>query len=309
MPLPYPLNPLGITVREELPLTFTALEASTVKLTTTGSPTVAGLHYRIGTSGPWIAYSVGTEIPLAAGRKVQFLNLANTLSYNDANYYHFDITGKVNATGDLMSLLNWSATCQNYCFINLFRDNDALLSAPEISAVTLASNCLRSMFAGCTLMTSAARIYAATAYTNCCYQMYDGCSSLTNVPAPFPFDTMAAACCYAMFRNCTSLKTFPQISATFANHCCNSMFYGDTALEKIHIATPELQAYSCYQMAVNCSSLAEIEVDFTDWNAANSSTAGWLSGAAASGTFIKPSALPEEYGPNRIPTGWTVINK
>ena len=56
------------------------------------------------------------------------------------------------------------------------------------------------------------------------------------------------------------------------------------------------------------SSLSEIEVAFTSWPTSNA-TENWLSGVAASGTFIKPSTLPEEYGVSRIPEGWIVIDK
>ena len=33
---------------------------------------------------------------------------------------------------------------------------------------------------------------------------------------------------------------------------------------------------------------------------------GWVDGVAPTGTFVCPKALPEEYGPQRIPQGWRV---
>ena len=72
--IPSKLNPMGINLTENLPLTLTAQQAnSTVKLTATGSPTVSGLHYRLGKSGLWIPYTIGYTITLAhIGDCVQF---------------------------------------------------------------------------------------------------------------------------------------------------------------------------------------------------------------------------------------------
>lgn len=51
--------------------------------------------------------------------------------------------------------------------------------------------------------------------------------------------------------------------------------------------------------------LTEIRVHFTSWSDA---TDWWVYRVASTGTFYKPSALPEEYGESRIPEGWTVVN-
>jgi hypothetical protein len=58
-----------------------------------------------------------------------------------------------------------------------------------------------------------------------------------------------------------------------------------------------------------CTKLSSIEVSFTSWTQATNSTVDWVGGVASSGTFTKPAALATEYGANRIPTGWTVIDK
>lgn len=55
----------------------------------------------------------------------------------------------------------------------------------------------------------------------------------------------------------------------------------------------------------NCNKMNYIEVTFTEWGTPNV----WVQSVASSGIFVKPSSLPEEYGNNRIPSGWTVINK
>jgi len=61
-------------------------------------------------------------------------------------------------------------------------------------------------------------------------------------------------------------------------------------------------------MFYGCTKLSSIEVSFTSWTKATNQTYNWVYGVASSGTFTKPTALAEEYGTSRIPTGWTVVN-
>jgi hypothetical protein len=66
----------------------------------------------------------------------------------------------------------------------------------------------------------------------------------------------------------------------------------------------------CYMsMFSDCSSLTKIMASHTVWTPPAYATYTWVTGVPKnSGTFYKPSALPLEYGSNRIPEGWTVIN-
>ena len=88
-------------------------------------------------------------------------------------------------------------------------------------------------------------------------------------------------CYYNMFRECTGLTSAPELPATtLASSCYYNMFYG-------------------------CTKLSLIKVHFTAWG---SQTSKWVSNVASTGTFYKPSALPDEFSTDRIPTGWTVVN-
>lgn len=58
-------------------------------------------------------------------------------------------------------------------------------------------------------------------------------------------------------------------------------------------------------MFYNCSSLAQISANFSAWSPTNATT-GWVANVSATGDFYCPAALPETYGNNAIPTGWTV---
>ena len=93
--------------------------------------------------------------------------------------------------------------------------------------------------------------------------------------------TLATSCYLGMFRGCTGLTSAPELPATtLAGSCYRNMFYG-------------------------CTKLSLIKVHFTAWG---TQTSAWVSNVPSTGTFYKPSALPDEFSADRIPTGWTVVN-
>ena len=104
----------------------------------------------------------------------------------------------------------------------------------------------------------------------------------------------------------TSLISFDLEHTTLAEYCYDGMFYGCTGLT----SAPELPATklaaSCYKgMFSGCTNISLIKVHFTAWG---TQTSGWVSNVPSTGTFYKPSALPDEFSTDRIPTGWTVVN-
>lgn len=121
---------------------------------------------------------------------------------------------------------------------------------------------------------------STTLAQGCYYWMYWGCSELLS-SSPLPASVVPAYGYYQMYGNCTKLQRAPELYATdiSAQSCCERMFNG-------------------------CSSLNYIKVLFTQWG----STERWVSNTALEGTFEKPCALPEEYGINKIPNGWTVVD-
>ena len=144
--------------------------------------------------------------------------------------------------------------------------------------------CFRSLFASCTSLTTAPALPATTLATWCYNSMFAYCTKLTTAPA-LPATTLAANCYREMFRGCTSLTTAPALPATtLATQCYYFTFEG-------------------------CTKLSSIEVSFTSWTQAWDQTGGWVGDVASSGTFTKPTALPEVFGVHNIPTGWTVVNK
>ena len=150
----------------------------------------------------------------------------------------------------------------------------------DLEQTTLAKYCYYGMFRGCTGITSAPELPATTLATYCYAYMFSGCTGLTSAPE-LPATTLSSNCYQSMFSGCTGLTSAPELPATtLAGSCYKSMFHG-------------------------CTNLSLIKVHFTAWG---SQTSGWVDGVSTAGTFYKPTALLEEYGTAKIPTGWTVVN-
>ena len=281
--IPYRMNPLGISVNEILPLTFTALSAgSTVTLNANGSPTVSGLHYRLGKSGTWLSYTPGSTITLAAvGDSAQFWNSESALSNSSSNYVQFAMTGQIAAKGNIQSLLNWSESCPNYCFYQMFYNCGPLVSAPDLPAMQLGDYCYSGMFRA---------------------------TSITALP-DLPAKTLKFACYNLLAYQCQNMVSAPMIAGITPATSCMANAFNGSGITAAHIRLQTLTDYALTLTFSGCSALNRIEVDFTSWGNIATATQNWVQNVAESGTFIKPAALPEEYGVDRIPTGWTVVNK
>ena len=118
---------------------------------------------------------------------------------------------------------------------------------------------------------------------------------------------LVTACYRDMFHGCTGLTSAPELPATtLARLCYNNMFYECTGLTSAPELPATTLAASCYSsMFYYCVQISLIKVHFTAWG---SQTSKWVSNVASTGTFYKPSVLPDEFSEDRIPTGWTVVN-
>ena len=270
-------------------LCFTAEKSvSTVAMTVKGTPT-KGQAFETSIDGTnWSVFTPGTTtITLAnAGDKVYFRGDNTTVSESPSIYYKFVMSGKIAASGNIMSLLD--KTCQsttisnNYCYYSMFNGCTSLTTAPALPATTLASNCYDYMFIGCKSLTTAPALPATTLASNCYHCMFRGCTSLTTVPAlpattlasdcysymfsgctslttapALPVTTLASGCYYSMFGDCTSLTTAPALPATtLANSCYGCMFYCCTSLTTAPALPATTLAAYCYENMFNgCTSL------------------------------------------------------
>ena len=118
------------------PLTFTAKAASNIVLSTVGTPYTTTLQYSKN-GGTWTNYTSNKLISLANGETVAFSGANDQFNKNTSNYYRFQITGSVEAYGNIQSLMNWSTSCALACYRNLFSGCTALVKAPLLAATTV----------------------------------------------------------------------------------------------------------------------------------------------------------------------------
>jgi len=96
-----------------------------------------------------------------------------------------------------------------------------------------------------------------------------------------PATTLAVYCCGSMFKDCTSLTTAPELPATtLSGSCYQFMFKGCTHLNYVKMLATDISAIGCLS--------------------------DWLSGVAATGTFVKADGVEIPSGSSGIPSGWTV---
>ncbi len=255
-----------------------------------------------------------------------------------SDHTQFKMTGKIAVSGNCNALWdynNLAAPLKKYCGYYMFYNCTSLITAPELPATALASNCYQDMFFGCTSLTTSPGLPATTLASNCYYAMFYGCTSLTSAPE-LPATTLANYCYFYMFRNCTSLTTAPELPATIlSDYCYQYMFYGCTSLTtapELHATAltsncyyamfrdctslttaPELPAITlanyCYNsMFRGCSRLNYIKCLAINGINQNNSTTNWVSGVASSGTFVKHTEAANWLtdSVDGIPTGWVV---
>ena len=168
------------------PLTFKATQdGSTIKLTKSGSPTGT---FQMSTDGGknWVDYTIDDVIRLNIGDEVSFrTKTTRTSNQSDVKYFRFNMTGKIEAWHNVMSLYrtnNFATanTAVSYAFYMLFYGCTSLTKAPVLPATTLTLGCYAYMFFRCSL-TKAPELPATTLVNTCYMSMFSGCQSLKEV--------------------------------------------------------------------------------------------------------------------------------
>ena len=170
------------------PLTFKATQdGSTVKLSKTSSLYDTFQTSRDG-GNTWEDYTIDTAITLNIGDEVAFRAKSDrtTGQVGYYYYYYFQMTGKIEAWHNVMSLYrtNDFSTYKNvgsYAFFRLFKGCTSLVKAPALPATTIGSYCYNNMFEGCQSLTKAPELPATTLPNYCYGGMFSGCRSLKEV--------------------------------------------------------------------------------------------------------------------------------
>ena len=321
--------------RDYLCFTISCPDSSTFSYTYgTSLTTTKKLYYKIN-DGEWLELYGGNNYNINNNDKLYLKSDDDVpmCASNGSRYIVFgnEIT-RVDISGNIMSLMNFSDTLPEYCFRGLFIGTQhltdasklilpnivsnncyeqmfynckSLTTAPELPATTLANNCYQWMFYNCTSLTQAPALPATTLANSCYYGMFKGCTSLTATPA-LPVTTLANQCYYEMFDGCTSLVNAPALPATtMVSRCYYSMFSGCTSLT----TAPELPATTlaeyCYcKMFNGCINLNYVKAMFTD--SPGPYLMMWLYNVSSTGTFVKNAAATWTNDEVNIPTGWTV---
>lgn len=140
------------------------------------------------------------------------------------------------------------------------------------------------LFDGCNKMLSSENLQLpATSLQNYCYQfMFSSCTNMTKTVKVLPAMNLKSNCYTRMYNYCPKLESAPLLPFT------------------------TLVTSSCNYMFTNCGKLAYVKAMFLT-EPSTSYTNSWLSGVAASGTFVKNAAAEWDVrGSSGIPTGWTV---
>lgn len=316
---------------KKTPLTFEAVEAGTVSIV---NPLGLTIEYNKN-GGSWTSANTNPiNIDVAASDKVQFRGDNSCYWGTGAGGEtptRFTTTGRCYVYGNVMSLVHASdfptnnALTDEFALAYLFAaptdnpyrfysDNTTILSHGEnnlaLPATSVPGSGYAYMFAGCKGLTRTPQLPATTLGLGCYHQMFADCTGLTSV-TELPAETLSTMCYSNMFTNCSSLTEAPSLPATtLVEGCYFGMFEGCTSLVETPQLFAETLATDSYAYMFNgCSSLNKVSCFATDLSAERC-TQEWLSGVAATGTFVKPADVTDwTLGSSGIPEGWTADNR
>ena len=294
-------------------LQFTAVDGdATISMSGSASVNVAYSFDRYTWRNLETPYSHST-VTVPNGRTVYISgNNTNGFSTSTSSYKKFNITGTVEANGNIQSLL-YGRTFDNltipsnYCLYNLFFNCTGLTTPPQLPATTLTKYCYSNMFRACTNLTYAPTLPATIMEEDCYYSMFFGCRSLTASPE-LPSINLANGCYAFMFDSCTSLTSAPQLPATtLKSNCYGYMFEDCTSLTTAPVLPAETLSDYCYQWMFNrCTNLNYIKMMATDISDIYCLD-DWTRNVASNGTFVKNiNATWDVRGDDGVPNNWTI---
>lgn len=172
------------------------------------------LEYRTNTNGIWRDYVIGTQINLTnIGDWIEIRNKGKQIitdEYVVNKNYNFAMTGKIQASGNIMYLIDKSGEALKvdgiYPFYGLFQNCSSLITAPELPATTLSASCYGFMFHSCSNLLTPPKELPATILTDGAYNvMFHSCVSLNKVPE-IKAITLKGYSMNGMFSDCSALK-------------------------------------------------------------------------------------------------------
>lgn len=154
----------------------------------------------------------------------------------------FSFTGtSIKCGGNIETLLDYEKANQNIhptmskgCFIMLFADCTALISAPKLPALILSEECYAGMFYHCTSLILPPALPATSLAYGCYYQMFGGCTSLRAI-SELPATNIPSDAYYKMLVNCPeylfATRPVEDCSVPVASYVTSSSSQGSHAFD------------------------------------------------------------------------------
>ncbi len=241
-------------------LTFTA-EMDEAEFQITGNPNV---EYSLDDGATWTAMKAFQRVILEHEGDKALLRGENPNGFNqgNTNYVSFSLSGRIAASGSVMSLIDGvgesTVIPNDYCFYGLFYDCYGLTQAPELPATELKRACYMKMFYRCSNLTQTPELPAEKLATECYSEMFSSCRRLAQAPK-LPALALASYCYGSMFESCESLKQAPELPAVdMKGGCYDHMFFRCTSLTQVPELPATVLSDACYQsMFQECTSLTQ----------------------------------------------------
>lgn len=262
----------GGKAEEYIPyITFTAEGEQIFKMITKANEfehyDISGLEYSVNNNDVWKEVVENEEVTFGGNKGTLRLRGKNSAGTAKDNWNYATITFdkpdvKVACTGDIRTLLDYESyktvKTDQARFRSLFEYCEAMTTAPDLPAETLAEDCYSYMFDGCTSLKIAPKLPATTLSGSCYYGMFSGCTALETAPT-LSAETLKTFCYGYMFQGCTSLKTAPELRATqLILGCYEGMFRG-CSLESAPKLPATKLAQKCYAyMFQDCKNLSSV---------------------------------------------------
>ncbi|MBO4529929.1 MAG: T9SS type A sorting domain-containing protein [Paludibacteraceae bacterium] len=211
----------------------------------------------------WSALAPGEPVLMDRGDEAMLRgNNPNGFSQSWSSYSNFSMTGKIAASGSVMSLVDgkgMSTVIPNgHCFCRLFEGCKALRRFPELPATTLKESCYKAMFKGCEYADYAPVLPATTMADSCYASMFEGCEDMNVAPA-LPATELAVGCYSSMFEICYVLAQTPKLPATeLAEGCYSRMFLGCEGLMQAPALPAMTLEKGCYERMFAGTGLARV---------------------------------------------------
>ena len=265
---------------------------------------ISGLEYSVNNNDVWKKVVENEEVTFGGNNgtlRLRGKNSAGTAkdSWNYATITFDKPDVKVACTGDIRTLLDYESyktvKTDQARFRSLFENCEAMTTAPDLPAETLAEDCYSYMFDGCTSLKIAPKLPATTLSGSCYYSMFSGCTALETAPT-LSAETLKTYCYGYMFQGCTSLKTAPELRATQLKLGCYEGMFRRCSLESAPKLPATKLATKCYAyMFQDCKNLLSVTM-LAPSDQIESTTNPyfyWLNGAGTSAKSRKLTVLDE----------------